>query len=65
MAPQPTAEVPAAVTNEIQKQLSHQENDPEKPELSDEEAQKQDGVKRVEAITTVWTKQVLVVMFIL
>ncbi|KAH6885195.1 major facilitator superfamily domain-containing protein [Thelonectria olida] len=65
MAPQPTAEVPAAVTNEIQKQLSHQENDPEKPELNDEEAQKQDGVKRVEAITTVWTKQVLVVMFIL
>ncbi len=32
---------------------------------TDSDAHMQDGVKRVEAITTVWSKELLIVMFIL
>ena len=37
----------------------------EKLDSEDGSTHKQDGVKRVEAITTVWTKKTLVLMFIL
>lgn len=54
------------VPEDLEKNNSHnQANNDEKPDLSDEEAQKQEGVKRVEAITTVWDKKILVVMFVL
>ncbi|KPM39223.1 Siderophore iron transporter mirB [Neonectria ditissima] len=70
MAPQPTAEVHPSVAHDIEKRLSHDHeiqdlHDDEKPEISDQEANKQDGVKRVEAITAVWSKQMLIVMFVL
>ena len=70
MAPQPTAEVHPSVAHEIEKRFSHDQemqdlHDDEKPEISDEESNKQDGVKRVEAITAVWSKQMLIVMFVL
>lgn len=65
---QPVAEVNPSVTAEIEKQLANENidvHDDEKPQISDEDLNKQDGVKRVEAITTVWNNQVLIVMFVL
>ncbi len=39
--------------------------DDEKYDIEDGSVHKQDGVRRVEAITSVWSKQTLVLMFIL
>lgn len=41
-------------------------SDLEKPSDFDKDGEvKQDGVKRVEAITTVWSKELLIAMFVL
>lgn len=65
---QQTAEVPRASDDKIEKQpstdnISREFSDDGK--LDDGSERKQEGVRQVEAITTVWSKQMLVVMFIL
>lgn len=70
LLPAPVGEVPGAITNELQKHLTADQKDLDdqgnlKPEADEEAQRKQDGVKRVEAITTVWSKELLIVMFVL
>lgn len=72
MAPEPTAEVPATETYDMEKHPSGIQDDAReitsdtKVDESDaNSAHKQDGVKRVEAITTVWSKDMLIAMFVL
>jgi len=65
---QQTAEAPTASTDNIEKlpstdAVSGEFSDDGK--LDDGSERKQDGVRQVEAITTVWSKTVLVVMFCL
>lgn len=69
LTPQPTAEVPADIKRAFKQQLggveeAHDDND-EKPAHDPDSEHKQEGVKRVEAITTVWSKELLIVMFVL
>lgn len=70
LTPAPVGEVPRDFTDNIEKQRAaghdgFDQNSDGKYEQDDSSGFKQDGVKRVEAITTVWTKQMLIVMFIL
>lgn len=60
--------VPATTT--ASEQVLHKAHDPEAHSVQDRsdtssEAQAQDGVKQVEAITTVWSKELLIVMYCL
>lgn len=69
LTPQPTAEVPADIKKAFEERLgggeeTREDND-EKPVHDDNSEHKQEGVKRVEAITTVWSKELLIVMFVL
>lgn len=71
LLPAPVAEVPGGITNELKKHSTAEKDvavDNEtnlKAEEDAESQRKQDGVKRVEAITTVWSKELLIVMFVL
>lgn len=70
LTPGPVGEVPRDFTDNIEKQRAaghdgFDQNSDGKYEHEGNPEFMQDGVKRVEAITTVWTKQMLVVMFIL
>lgn len=64
-------EVPAGMTPEIRKETSVAEDvgeavdDDAKPDSDNNSEHKQAGVKQVEAITTVWSKELLIAMFIL
>lgn len=65
---QQPAEAPTTSTDNIEKQpskdaVSREFSDDGK--LDDGSERKQDGVRQVEAITTVWSKKLLVVMFCL
>lgn len=69
-APQPTGEVLPVVEREMEKyaqdpQNVHEVSDDLKSDSDSSSQLKQDGVKRVEVITTVWSKQVLMLMFVL
>lgn len=69
-APQPVGEVPASLVPEIEKRFSRGQDvtevdDDGKPSSDDSSEFKQEGVKQVEAITTVWSKELLIVMFVL
>jgi hypothetical protein len=67
---QPVTEVPLhAVTNvdklTAQKRVTEFPEDEKENQENEEEEFKQDGVKQVEAITKVWSKQILIGMFCL
>lgn len=69
-APQPTGEVLPVAERELEKYIQDPQNiyevsDDLKTDSDSNSQIKQDGVKRVEVITTVWSKQVLVLMFVL
>lgn len=55
----------APMEKEILGDQNVHEVDDSKTESDAESARKQDGVKRVEAITTVWSRELLIAMFIL
>jgi hypothetical protein len=63
--------VPFDASNEIyeEKTLAHKDvnevNEDPKYDSDSSSVVKQDGVKRVEAVTKVWTKKTLVIMFVL
>ncbi|KAI1376563.1 MFS general substrate transporter [Hypoxylon crocopeplum] len=70
MAAPTTQAVPMSQEQDVEKKFSGDENIKEVGNGLDVESDtsskhKQDGVKRVEAITTVWSKELLIVMFIL
>ncbi|KAK2608368.1 hypothetical protein QQS21_003053 [Conoideocrella luteorostrata] len=70
MAPHIPNSAPDFVPEKVDNRASDLEQDtvnaePTKDAADDDSSYKQEGVRRVEAITTVWTKQVLIVMFVL
>lgn len=67
-APYPIGKAPVATDHGIERQPSASEeaqDHPEDEKIEYNDERKQEGVKRVEAITTVWSKKLLVVMFLL
>lgn len=69
LTPAPVAEMPRDLTDDkYRTREGHGDlevNSDGKPVTDESSEFKQDGVKRVEAITTVWSKQMLIVMFFL
>ena len=68
---QPIGEVPALVRHDAEKSFAGA-GDHDAREVNDEKAEsvlssehKQQGVQQVEAITTVWSRELLIVMFVL
>lgn len=69
MAPQINHPTPDPVPEQEKRvgdiEKDHANNEADEKGSDSDSSYKQEGVRQVEAITTVWTKQVLIVMFVL